>query len=115
MQPNDAPSRSAELNVRSVVLVERIEGDHLVFRIDRSQQGRDHPFGGAAGDSDLGLGVDGESVSAPILRGDGIAQWLGAQVMAYWFKSASIAARAASLISAGAGKSGNPCARLTAS
>src|SRR5690242_14195953 len=37
------------------------------------------------------------------------------QVMAYWLSSAAMAARAASLTSAGAGKSGNPCARLTAS
>src|SRR6478672_5935936 len=34
--------------------------------------------------------------------------------MAYWFTSARMAATAASLISAGAGKSGKPWARLTA-
>src|SRR5207245_7694251 len=37
------------------------------------------------------------------------------QVMAYWLTSARIAATAASLTSAGAGKSGKPCARFTAS
>src|SRR5437899_9603028 len=36
------------------------------------------------------------------------------QVMAYWFTSARMARQAASLISAGAGKSGIPCARFTA-
>src|SRR5208282_1264325 len=36
------------------------------------------------------------------------------QVMAYWLTSAAMAWRAASLISAGAGKSGNPCAMLIA-
>ena len=35
-------------------------------------------------------------------------------VMAYWLTSASIASTAARLTSSGAGKSGNPCARLTA-
>src|SRR4029077_18458860 len=35
------------------------------------------------------------------------------QVTAYWLMSALIAAHAASLIAAGAGKSGNPCDRLT--
>src|SRR5579864_2448369 len=35
-------------------------------------------------------------------------------VIAYWLYSSSIARLAASLITAGAGKSGNPCARLTA-
>ena len=38
---------------------------------------------------------------------------LAPQVTAYWLTSASIAALAASFSSAGAGKSGNPCARLT--
>ena len=36
-------------------------------------------------------------------------------VIAYWLTSASIASTAACLTSAGAGKSGKPCARLTAS
>jgi hypothetical protein len=39
---------------------------------------------------------------------------LAPQVIAYWLTSASIARRAASLISSGAGKSGKPCDRLTA-
>ena len=37
------------------------------------------------------------------------------QVMAYWLMSASMARQAAALSSAGAGKSGIPCARFTAS
>src|SRR5260370_11335923 len=36
------------------------------------------------------------------------------QVMAYWLMSSAMALRAASLISSGAAKSGNPCDRLTA-
>ena len=36
------------------------------------------------------------------------------QVIAYWLMSARIARQAASLISSGHGKSGNPCARFTA-
>src|SRR5215813_9457197 len=39
---------------------------------------------------------------------------LAPQVMAYWLMSSEMAWRAASLISAGAGKSGKPCDRLTA-
>ena len=39
--------------------------------------------------------------------------WLP-QVTAYWLMSCSIAATAAALTCAGAGKSGKPCARLTA-
>ena len=35
------------------------------------------------------------------------------QVTAYWLTSALIAAHAASFTAAGAGKSGNPCDRLT--
>jgi hypothetical protein len=36
------------------------------------------------------------------------------QVIAYWLTSSAMARRAASLTSSGAGKSGNPCDRLTA-
>src|SRR5208337_2052823 len=50
----------------------------------------------------------------PICRAIALRRFFAPQVMAYWFTSAATASCAACLISAGAGKSGNPCARLTA-
>src|SRR5580700_2079233 len=50
-----------------------------------------------------------ENLSAIALRRD-----FAPQVIAYWLMSAAIASCAARLISAGAGKSGKPCERLTA-
>src|SRR5579863_5037862 len=51
---------------------------------------------------------------APIWRAIALRKFLAPQVMAYWFTSAATAFCAACLISAGAEKSGNPCARFTA-
>src|ERR1700687_5629853 len=50
-----------------------------------------------------------------ICRAIALRRFFAPQVMAYWFTSAAMASCAARLISAGAEKSGKPCARLTAS
>src|ERR1022692_110203 len=50
----------------------------------------------------------------PICRAIALRRFFAPQVIAYWFTSAATACCAACLISAGAGKSGNPCARFTA-
>src|SRR4029077_734652 len=50
----------------------------------------------------------------PICRATALRKFFAPHVIAYWFTSPSMAARAASLILAGAAKSGNPCARFTA-
>ena len=73
-------------------------------------------LGGPAGDTDLGLRVDGPAgVGARDLRRRWHARKSRApQVIAYWLTSASMAAFAASLSSDGHGKSGKPWARLTA-
>src|SRR5580692_11636312 len=49
-----------------------------------------------------------------ICRAIALRRFFAPQVMAYWFRSAATACWAACLISAGAGKSGKPCARFTA-
>ena len=100
--------------VGPVVLVERLRQDHLVARIDQREQRDQHRLGAAAGDGDLGLGIDPQSQVPIGMLGDRLAQLVRPQVIAYWLMSSSMARQAASLISAGAGKSGIPCARFTA-
>ena len=53
-----------EDRVGAVVLVERLEHDHLVARIHHGEQRGDHRLGGAAGDGDLPLGIHLEPVPA---------------------------------------------------
>src|SRR5579862_1724667 len=50
----------------------------------------------------------------PICRAIAFRRFFAPQVIAYWFTSAATACCAACLISGGAEKSGNPCARFTA-
>lgn len=66
--------------VGSVVLVERLEDDDLVARVQEAEHRRDHRLGGTAGDGDLGLGVD-LLPAREVARGDGgdgIPERLGA-------------------------------------
>ena len=58
VQRHVARDGAGEDGVGPVVLVERLEDDHLVARVHQRQHGRDHPLGRAAGDGDLGLRVD---------------------------------------------------------
>ena len=62
---------------------------------------------------------DSGSISSPCdtltLRAIASRRFCAPQVIAYWLMSAAIACCAARLISSGAAKSGNPCARLMAS
>ena len=107
--------RAAEDRVRAVVLVERLEDDHLLARIDQRQERRGHGLGGAAGDGDLGLGIDRHAVPVRVLsRRRRSRSRFAPQVMAYWLMSARMARAAASLSTSGAGKLGKPCARLMA-
>src|SRR5260370_18905927 len=106
--------RAGQDRVGSVILVNRLEDDDLVARVDHREQARDHRFGRAACHRDIALGVAFESVIRARLFSDRLAEIRRAVLIAYWLYSSSIARLAASLIAAGAGKSGNPCARLTA-
>src|SRR5713101_4858178 len=105
--------RAGQDRVGSVILVKRLEDDYLVARVDHREQAGDHRFGRAACHRDIALGVAFKSVIRARLFSD--RRKFGEPcVIAYWLYSSSIARLAASLIAAGAGKSGNPCARLTA-
>ena len=75
-----ARRRTGQDRVRTVVLVERLEHDDLVARVEETEHRRDHRLGRAAGDGHLGLRVD--RVPARELargrRGDRVAQRLAA-------------------------------------
>ncbi len=64
--------------IRPVILVERLEDDHLVARINEGEHGGDHPLGRPAGDGDLGLRIDRPGrVEAGRLGGDRLAEVAG--------------------------------------
>ena len=116
MELHEARRGAGENRVRAVILVERLEDDDFVAGVDDAHHRRHHGFGRAAGDGNFALGIDAHALRALRISG----RWHRAvsfapQVMAYWLMSSAMAWRAASLTSADAGKSGNPCARLTAS
>ena len=83
-----------------VVLVERLEDDDLVARVQHGQQRRQHGLGGAAADRDVAVGVDVHAVELAgtsrrwRCRSRGVPQ-----VIAYWWKSPSMARWAASISS----------------
>src|SRR5439155_19738294 len=70
--------RAAQDRVGPVVLIERLEHDHLVARIDDGEQRRRHRLGRAAGDGHFGLWIDGHAVPLGVLPCQGVTQPLGA-------------------------------------
>jgi hypothetical protein len=73
------PGRGARQDgVRAVVLVERLEDDHLVAGIDDPEQAGDHRLGRSAADRHLRVGVDRHAVAPRPVAGDGLAQDAGA-------------------------------------
>ncbi len=69
-----AGDRSRQDGIRPVVLVERLEHDHLVAGVDEGEQGGDHRLGGAAGDGHLALGIDLHSVGEAVPRADRVPE-----------------------------------------
>ena len=57
-----------------VVLVEGLEDDHLVARIEHREQGGQHGLGGAAADRDVAVGLDLHAVELAVLLGDGLPE-----------------------------------------
>ena len=111
-----ARDRAGQDRVRAVVLVERLEHDDLVARVEQAEHRRDHPLGRAVDDRDLGVGVDdpardGSARSWPRSRRAAASR---PNVIAYWLWSALTASATAALSSGGQAKSGKPWARLTA-
>ena len=70
--------RAAEDGVRAVVLVEGGEHGHPVPGIGDGHHGGHHGLGGAAGDHDLAVRVDGHAHEAALLAGQGLAEVLRA-------------------------------------
>ena len=99
---------------RPVIFVERLEDDHFVAGVDDGHHGGHDRFGGTAADGDFALGVDRECRGALEFFRNGIAQRFRAPGNRVLIDVRAMASCAAPLISAGAGKSGKPCERLTA-
>ena len=77
VQRDVARRRPRQHGIGAVILVERLEDDHLVTGIDGGEQRGDHGLGRAAGDAELGLGVDRPTgVGLCDLRGDAVAERL---------------------------------------
>ena len=73
-QRHEPRHRARENRVGPVVLVERLEDDHLVAGIDDAEHRRDHRLGRAAADGDLRVGIDRHAVPAREVVGDRVAQ-----------------------------------------
>ena len=79
VQRDVAGDGSGQDRVGAVVLIERLEDDHLVARVEQPEHRRDHPLGRTAGHRDLRLRIDHPAgVEAGGLRCDGIAERLRA-------------------------------------
>src|SRR5208282_2344084 len=65
-----ARRRAGDYHVGAVVLVERLEDDHLVAGIYHRQHARDHGLGRTAGDGDVAIGVAFDSIVGADLVGD---------------------------------------------
>ena len=114
-QTNKPRLGSAQDGVRSIVFIERLEDDNLVSLVADCEQRRNHRLGRSAADNDFFFGIDFDSLPfSCICRAMALRRFFAPHVMAYWLTSPSIASCAAFLISAGAAKSGKPCARLMA-
>ncbi|VTR65776.1 hypothetical protein DESC_370146 [Desulfosarcina cetonica] len=66
--------RAAENRVGAVILVKRREDHHLVAGIAGGHHGRHHRLGTAAGDHDVGIGVEVEPHPMALLAGQGFAK-----------------------------------------
>jgi hypothetical protein len=73
-QPHHPRDAARHLDGGHVEIIEGLEDDHLVARIDQGQDGVEQGLGGAAGDGDLGLRIDGVAVARLEVGGDGMAQ-----------------------------------------
>ena len=78
VQRDVARDRAGQDRVGAVVLVVGLEHDDLVARVEQPEHGGHHRLGRAAGDGDLGLGVDRAPAGevARRRRGDRVAQRL---------------------------------------
>ncbi len=63
-----------EVDHGAVLVVERLEGEHLVALVDEGEHGRGDRLGRAGGDQHLAVRVETDSVEAPLVLGDGRAQ-----------------------------------------
>jgi hypothetical protein len=70
-------ARVRQDRVGAVVLIERLEHDHLVAGVHQREQRRDHRLGGAAGDGDLALGIGLEPVALRVHPRQHVAEPVG--------------------------------------
>ena len=73
---NEPRLRAGDSAVGPVILVERLREDHFVAGIDQRNQRDQHRLGAAAGDGDLGFGIDLEPEMPSGMFGDRLAQVL---------------------------------------
>ncbi len=66
--------RAGQDHVGAVVLIERLEDDHLVTRIDHREHRRDHRLGGATGHGDVAIRIAFEPIVGARLVGDRAAE-----------------------------------------
>ena len=66
--------RTGQDYVGTIVLIERLEDDHLVAWIDHREHGRDHRLGRAAGHGDVAIGIAFEPIVRARLVGDRAAE-----------------------------------------
>ena len=78
MQRDVAGRRPRQDGIRAVVLVERLEHDHLVAGVDRRQHRRHHRLGRTAAHRHLRLGIDRHAVPPREVAGHRLAQRLRA-------------------------------------
>ncbi len=69
-----AANGPAEERVGPVILVERLEDDHFVTRIEQREHARDHTLGCSAAHGDLALGINFELIKTPVVLADGVAK-----------------------------------------
>ena len=105
---------AGKIRIRPVILIERLEDDDFVAGIDDRHHAGHHGFRRAAADGDFAFGIIADVLGQGEFVDDRVTRGFAPQVMAYWLMSSEMAWRAASLISAGAEKSGKPWERLTA-
>ena len=102
-------------DTRRVRVVERLEGDQLVARIEQRDDRIEDRLGRTGRDRHMSIGIELDPEALAPNRGAMAWRRAGTPCgCAYWFWSASIAALRGLLHEAGPGKSGNPWPRLTA-